>query len=177
MKIHCLFDAMIDPKELKEHPKNPNKHSDAQLERLTKILEYQGFRYPIKVSKLSGFITSGHGRLMAAKRMRLKSVPVVYQDYDDAEQEFADIVADNAIASWSKLDLSFINDSLGDLGPIDTQLLGIENFTDIFDPPLEIKEAENAPQFIVTVHLENEIDMQKIYEELNERGFACKLIT
>lgn len=32
------------------------------------------------------------------------------------------------------------------------------------------------PQFIVSVHCTDELQMQEIYEEMKERGYACKLI-
>jgi hypothetical protein len=116
-------------KSLRAHPKNRNQHPTEQINRLAKILEYQGIRYPIKISKRSGFITSGHGRLMALKSMGVDEIPVVYQDYDDEAQEYADLQADNAIASWSELDLSGINTDIGDLGPdFDIDLLGVKNF-------------------------------------------------
>jgi hypothetical protein len=121
---------LVPVKELKAHPQNRNQHPKDQIERLAKILEYQGWRYPIKVSKRSGFITSGHGRLEAAKLLKLKEVPVSFQDYTDEVQEYADLQADNAIASWSELDLSAINADIGDLGPdFDIDLLGIHSFT------------------------------------------------
>lgn len=57
-------------------------------------------------------------------------LPVIYQDFDGEESEYAHMVADNAIASWSELDLSGINSDLSDLGPdLDLDLLGIEHFT------------------------------------------------
>jgi len=145
---------MVAVSDLKEHPKNPNKHGSDQIERLAKILEYQGWRYPIKVSKRSGFITSGHGRLLAAIRLGLKEVPVSYQDYSDEDQEFADIVADNAIASWSDLDLSAINNEIQNFDPnFDIDTLGIKNFVlDLadsgFDPSDNVeadKEQKTCP--------------------------------
>lgn len=120
---------MVSVKELKPNPLNRNSHPKDQIERLAKILEYQGWRYPIKVSKRSGLITSGHGRLEAAKLLKLKEVPVSFQDYADEAQEYADLTADNAIASWSELDLSGINSDIVDLGPdFDLDLLGIKDF-------------------------------------------------
>jgi DNA modification methylase len=153
MKIHCLFDRLIPVEELKAHPKNRNKHPKEQIERLAKVLEYQGWRYPIKVSKRSGFITSGHGRLEAAIHAGWNTVPVNYQDYDSDEQEYADLQADNAIALWAELDFSGINADIGSLGPdFDIDLLGIKNFTidvaetegltdedDVPEPPIEPK--------------------------------------
>lgn len=128
-KIHCLYDRLLPLNQFKPHPKNRNKHSDEQVERLSKILDYQGVRYPIKISKRSGYITSGHGRLMAAKLLGWDSFPVNYQDYESEEQEYADVQSDNAIASWAELDLSTINIDIQALGPdFDIDLLGIKGF-------------------------------------------------
>lgn len=150
MKIHCLYDELIDPKSLKNHPKNRNKHPQEQIDRLAKILDYQGFRYSIKVSKRSGFITSGHCRKLAAIRSGLTQVPVVYQDYESDEQEYADVQADNAIASWSELDLSGINIDLADLGPdLDIDMLGIQNFE------IEPADKKSAPKQAQTVTCPN----------------------
>lgn len=130
MKIHCLYDELVPVKDLKRHPKNPNKHSKEQIERLAQILNYQGWRYAVKVSKQSGFITSGHGRLEAAIHAGQANVPVVFQDYDNDDQEYADIVADNSIASWSELDLGGINTEIQNLGPdFDIDMLGLKEFS------------------------------------------------
>lgn len=32
--IHCKYDELIDPKKLKNHPDNTNKHGQDQIERL-----------------------------------------------------------------------------------------------------------------------------------------------
>lgn len=115
--------------DLKPNPKNPNHHSNEQVERLAHLIKYQGWRLPIIVSKQSGFIVSGHGRLAAAKKLNLKEVPVSYQDFVDEDQEYAFLVSDNSIAAWAELDLSMVNTDIGMLGPdFDLDLLGIENF-------------------------------------------------
>lgn len=129
IKVRCLFDKLVSTKELLAHPENPNDHSEQQIKRLSEILDYQGWRYPIKVSNQSGFITSGHGRLMAAKLNGWNEVPVNYQDYDDEEQEYADVVSDNAIALWAELNLAKINSKLPDLGPeFNIDMLGLKDF-------------------------------------------------
>lgn len=137
MKIHCKYDELVNPKKLAHHPKNRNKHPKDQIQRLARILMYQGWRYPVKISNLSGCVTSGHGRIMAAIENKWKEVPVNYQDYESPEQEYADVQSDNAIALWSELDLSGINADIGDLGPdFDLDMLGIEGFEiDIASPP------------------------------------------
>lgn len=130
MKIECAHDELVELHKLIPHPKNPNKHPDNQIERLSKIIDFQGQRSPIVVSNLSGFIIKGHGRLEAIKKLGWDKAAVDYQDYENEAQEYADIVADNAIAEWANLDLSLVNTEMLDLGPdFDVELLGIENFS------------------------------------------------
>jgi hypothetical protein len=144
MKIHCKYDELVVLQYLKPHPKNRNIHPPEQIKQLAKILEYQGFRYPIKVSKRSGYVTSGHGRIAAAKLNGWNAVPVNYQEYESEEQEYADLTADNAIASWAELDLSGINIDLAELGPdFDISLLGIEDF--VLEPCDKLKDKEQKP--------------------------------
>jgi DNA modification methylase len=144
MQVHCAHDGLVPIDELQPHPKNRNNHPPEQIDRLAAILRYQGFRYPIKVSRLSGFITSGHGRLEAARLNGWAHVPVSYQEYESEEQEYADLTADNAIASWSELDLSGINADLGDLGPdFDIDMLGLKDF--VLEPSeKDLSESNNG---------------------------------
>jgi site-specific DNA-methyltransferase (adenine-specific) len=133
--------------ELLFHPKNPNHHSNEQIKRLAQILRYQGFRSPIVVSNLSGFVTVGHGRIEAAKLNGWDKVPVSYQDYEDEAQEYAHIVSDNSIAEWATLDLAEINTEMLDLGPdFDIDLLGLKDFT--IDPVDKYadKDADAVPE-------------------------------
>ena len=137
MKVHCLYDELVPVGKLKPHPKNRNQHPAEQIDRLAKILKYQGWRYPVKVSKRSGFVTAGHGRIEAAKAAGFKQVPVNFQDYESDEQEYADLQADNAIALWAELDLSGINLDLVDFGPeLDLEMLGLRNF-EVIPPNFE----------------------------------------
>lgn len=130
---------MVPVDELKPHPKNMNRHSEAQIARLSQILDYQGFRSPIVVSQLSGFIVAGHGRLEAAKKLGMTEVPVNYQEFPSEEAEYAHLVADNAIAEWAELDLSAINTDIADLGPdFDVDLLGLKDFE------IEVADKEQA---------------------------------
>ena len=130
---------------LKSHPKNPNKHTPAQIDRLCELIKYQGFRVPIIVSNQSGYIVSGHGRLEAAIKLGMAEVPVYYQDFKDEEQEYAFLVSDNAISSWAELDLSGINIEIANLGPdFNIDLLGVKDFKIDYEPDLpKIEDFEN----------------------------------
>lgn len=140
--FHCKYDVLLNPKDLKEHPKNRNKHGQDQIERLAKLYEYHGVRHPIIVSKRSGYIMAGVGRKLTAIRVGLKLFPVVYQDFDSEEQEYAFIQSDNAIAEWSELDFMSINQDMADLGPdFDIDMLGIKGFAlDVADKNIESED-------------------------------------
>jgi DNA modification methylase len=108
--------------------KNRNQHPQDQIDRLAKIIEFQGFRSPLIVSNQSGKLVSGHGRLLAAKQLGLESVPVMFQDFDNEDMEYAAGIAENAIALWAELDLSGIHKDLPELGLGDLDFLGIRDF-------------------------------------------------
>ena len=132
------------------NPKNNNKHSKDQIERLAQLIEYQGFRNPIVVSIRTGYVVAGHGRIEAAKKLGIKDVPVMFQDFENEAQEYAYLTSDNAIAAWAELDLSAVNTEMLDLGPdFDIDLLGIKDFV---IEPIEKFEAQsdedNVPEVI-----------------------------
>lgn len=137
IKIHCSYDKMVKIGSLKPNPRNPNTHPKKQIERLAKIIKRQGWRKPITVSKRSGFIVSSHARLEAAKLLKLKEVPVDYQNYESDALEYADLIADNQIAELSEMDYPLLKDGIVefDTGEEDIELTGFDQveLKDIID--------------------------------------------
>lgn len=148
MEIKAKDIRLVDVDSLIPNPKNNNKHSKEQIERLAKLIKYQGFRNPLVVSNRSGFVLCGHGRIEAAKLAGLKQVPVMYQDFENEAQEYAYLTSDNAIASWAELDLSMVTDQLTDFGPEfnDLELLGIESIESLKDVFFEEGSLEDQGQ-------------------------------
>lgn len=143
----------VNPAELTPSDKNPNQHPQEQIERLAEIIRYQGFRSPIVVSTRTNHIVVGHGRLEAAKLLGLNQVPVSFQHFDDWDQEYAHMIADNAVSQWAKLDLAQINAEIPELGPIDINLLGLRDFEiepmDKFDEPKEKSEPQDKESSLI----------------------------
>lgn len=134
---------MVKVCDLVPNTKNPNRHSDEQIDRLCEIIKYQGFRDPLIVSTRSGYIVSGHGRLMAAKKLGIEEVPVTMQDFEDEDQEYAAIVSENSIASWAELDLSSINAQIPEFDPsFNIDLLGIKDF--VIEPADKMSDGEKS---------------------------------
>lgn len=151
IKVHCSHSGLVHISELKPNPKNPNKHPENQIELLANIIEKQGWRQPIKVSTLSGFIVSGHGRYEAALFMGSEYVPVDYQDYENEEQELADLLADNRIAELAEMDEKLLAELFSelDLDNIEVELTGYtkeeieEIVLDVEESRIDIEQADD----------------------------------
>lgn len=131
VKIQSDKVEIVPLSKLTPHPENMHEHSDEQIDRLIDLINYQGWRNPIVVQKGTNLIVAGHGRCLAARKMGMDKVPVLYQEFESEEQLYAYIVSDNAIGkdTWATLDYSMINAKIADMGPeFDIDLLGIKDF-------------------------------------------------
>lgn len=128
IEVWCSFDKLVPVGELKPNPRNPNTHPQRQIELLAKNIRYFGWRKNICVSRLSGLIVSGHGRLMAARHLGVEIVPVEYQDFSSENDELAVLVADNRLAELSTVDLNELEKIASEWKSIDfdTILAGFE---------------------------------------------------
>lgn len=135
--VFCSFDKLVEVKELKPNPKNPNQHNAKQISLLSEIIKGTGWRAPITVSKRSGYIVKGHGRRQAAIVGGIKYAPVEYQDYASEAEEHADLIADNRIAELADLSneklMEMIQDM--DMGDIPVEMTGYstEDLAEILD--------------------------------------------
>jgi hypothetical protein len=144
MEINCAHQKLLPLDQLTPHPANANSHPKRQIEMLAKVMKYQGWRHPIVVSKLSGFIVAGHGRLAAAKLNGWTEAPVDVQDFEDKVQETAFLYADNKIAELAEhddelmklgvLDLNLSDDFDFELMGLDTDLNLSTDVSDLVDP-------------------------------------------
>jgi DNA modification methylase len=148
MQINCAHDELVDIDLLTPNPRNANKHPEKQIKLLAKIMKHQGWRSPVVVSRRSGFIVKGHGRLEAAKLNGWDTIPVDHQEYANEADEYADMVADNKIAELADTDLSMVLEDVLNLGPdFDLDLLGIPDFKlpEDFEPQADEDDVPGAP--------------------------------
>lgn len=126
--VHCAHTTLVDPNSLKPNPVNPNRHSAHQIQLLASIIQEQGWRNPVTVSKRSGLIVRGHGRLEAALLIGCNEIPVDEQAYASEAEELADLLADNRLSELAELDeddLRRVLKSIGDADPdFDIELTG-----------------------------------------------------
>lgn len=148
--VFCAFDDMVPIGKVVPNPGNPNTHPPKQVELLAAIIRGQGWRKPITVSRRSGFVTCGHGRLLAAQHMAASAVPVEYQEYATEAEEYADLMADNRLAELSKMDVSMLVDMLQemDTGEIPLEMSGYtqEDLQELLDALGGVDDTENNGQ-------------------------------
>jgi hypothetical protein len=128
IEIKCSYSKLVSLSELKPNPDNPNVHQKEDLEAMIDVIKFNGVRHPIVVSNQTGLINCGHLRFEAFKFLLIDPAPVDFQDFDSYDKEYANMVADNALNTRSKLDHSLINATIPNLGPFDISVLGIKDF-------------------------------------------------
>ena len=104
-----------DPDTLIPYENNPRQHSESQIDRLVRSIKEFGFTNPVLIDDDLNVI-AGHGRLMAAGVIGLKTVPTITLGHLTDQQRRAYVIADNQLA----LNSSWDDDVLG----FDLTLLG-----------------------------------------------------
>ena len=84
------------------YDRNARKHSAKQIAKLAESIREFGFNAPVLVDA-AGVIIAGHGRVEAARKVGLKTIPVIPLEHLTDAQRRAYIIADNRIsdeAGW-----------------------------------------------------------------------------
>jgi DNA modification methylase len=82
---------------LAAYPRNPRTHSAEQVVQIAASIVEFGWTNPVLVSR-DGEVIAGHGRLEAARKLGLETVPVVVLDHLTEAQRRAYVIADNKLA-------------------------------------------------------------------------------
>jgi DNA modification methylase len=111
--------------KLTPYARNSRTHSDEQISQLAASIKEWGWTTPVLVDE-DGSIIAGHGRTLAAQRLKMTEVPVmVAKGWSDAKKR-AYVIADNKLAmnaGWDNEMLALELGEIGDLG-FDLDLTG-----------------------------------------------------
>ena len=129
---------MAAVKDLIPYARNTRTHSDEQVNQIVSSIKEFGFTNPVLIDE-QNMIIAGHGRVMAANKLKLKKIPTISLNYLTEAQKKAYIIADNRLAlnaGWDEDMLKVELEELNDL-EFDISLLGFED--------KEIEEMLSAP--------------------------------
>jgi DNA modification methylase len=104
----------IKTADLIPYARNSRTHSDAQVAKLAASIKEFGFLNPVIVDGDNGII-AGHGRILAAQKLGLESVPTIEADHLTEAQRRAYVIADNRLALDAGWDDELLRIELGDL--------------------------------------------------------------
>jgi DNA modification methylase len=86
--------------DLRPDPANPRRISDAQIEALTRSLQEFGFVQPVLARSEDKIVIGGHQRLIAARRLGYKTVPVSFLDITLKEARVLNLGLNKISGEW-----------------------------------------------------------------------------
>jgi DNA modification methylase len=101
--------------------KNSRTHSDAQVAQIAASIREFGFTNPVLVDEANGII-AGHGRVLAARKLKLTEVPCIRLAHLTDAQKRAYVIADNKLALNAGWDEAMLKLELADLKALDFDL-------------------------------------------------------
>ena len=93
---------------------NSRKHSDEQVAQISASIKEFGWTNPILIDGTNSII-AGHGRLMAARKLKMDEVPTIELDHLTDTQRKALVIADNKLALNADWDNTLLTIELDDL--------------------------------------------------------------
>ena len=113
--------------ELRPDPANPRRISDQELETLTRSISEFGFIDPIIARREGKMVIGGHQRLLAARKLGYKTVPVVLADLTADQAHLLNIALNKISGSFDQELLARLLKELQEVPNIDLSLSGFED--------------------------------------------------
>ena len=118
---------MMSVADLVPYARNSRTHDDAQVAQIAASIREFGFTNPVLIDADGGII-AGHGRVLAARKLKLDTVPCIMLDHLTETQRRAYVIADNKLALNSGWDEELLALELGELQELgfDLDLTGFD---------------------------------------------------
>jgi hypothetical protein len=113
--------------ELVPYARNARTHTPAQVDQIAASIREWGWTNPVLIDE-AGTIIAGHGRVMAAQKLKIADIPcLVASGWTDAQKR-AYVLADNQLALNAGWDADLLRVEIGDLQAegFDVGLMGFD---------------------------------------------------
>lgn len=164
--------AYVATTDLIPYANNPRTHSDQQVAQVAASIQEFGFNNPILIDEHNSII-AGHGRLAAAQKLEMNTVPTILLEGLSEAQRKAYVIADNKLTENGGWDYDILAVEIDRLKELDVNIdltgFGIEELQVItqdvdFEPADEDEQGkldELDPKWIDCPHCGKEFDMRK----------------
>lgn len=132
-----IIEMSID--EIKPYDKNP-RHNDEAVEKVMASIREFDVQQPIVVDK-DNVVIVGHTRLKAAKKLGMKTFPVVVADLPE-EKAKAYRLADNKTGEFAEWDFDLLNEELDSILDLDMGEFGFDGLLEEEDELQDVEEDE-----------------------------------
>jgi len=112
--------------DLRPDPANPRRISEQELETLTRSIREFGLIDPIIARREDKMVIGGHQRLLAARKLGYKTVPVVLTDLTAEQAHLLNIALNKISGSFDQELLERLLKELQEVPDIDLSLSGFE---------------------------------------------------
>jgi hypothetical protein len=167
---------------LKPYARNSRTHSAEQVEKIVASIRRFGFTNPILVAE-DGTIIAGHGRTMAAKKLGLKTLPVIVASGWSAEERKAYVITDNKVALDAGWDEDILKLELGELAEANFDLsltgFGEDDLNQLFGKVAESLQQQTPvikTTFQILIECGSETEQLALLTELQGRAVECRAL-
>ena len=154
LKIHSDKVEQIALGDLKPSPRNARTHSNKQIDQIANSVDSFGFTNPMIIDD-QNVILAGHGRLSAARKLGMTTVPCLRLNNLTAAEKKAYLIADNKLALNAEWDKQILAIELAEIAntEIDVSVTGFEigevdisiKDNDMADPESTIDKDDDCP--------------------------------
>jgi ParB-like chromosome segregation protein Spo0J len=113
--------------QLRPDPANPRRIPEAQLDALTRSLQQFGFLQAVLARREDNTVIGGHQRLLAARRLGYKTVPVTYVDLTLEQARVLNLALNKVSGEW---DNELLTRLLADLTAVPELDLSLSGFAE-----------------------------------------------
>jgi DNA modification methylase len=167
-----------DPNVLKPFPGNARAHSQKQIKQIARSIERFGFNAPVLIDATDTII-AGHGRVQAAKLLKLAVIPTIRLSHLSEVERRAYIIADNKLAqnaTWNAdllaAEVQYLLDS-----SFEVELTGFEvaEIDLVLEDAAERKGTQPEPEDVLPGHESNAPAITRLGDRwtLGNHALAC----
>jgi len=133
--------------DLRPDPFNPRRISDTELEALTRSIQEFGLVDPIIARREERTVIGGHQRLLAARRLGLDTVPVVFVDLTPEQAKLLNLALNRISGEWDQELLARLLSELEETPDVDVTLSGFaEDEISKLLKSLEARDKRDRPE-------------------------------
>lgn len=166
-------------KPAKYNPRIDLQPEDERYQHIARSIETFGLVEPLVWNEHNGVLISGHQRLKVLKDMGRTEVDVSIVNYEDEKIEMAlNIALNNVSGENDDRALRELLVKLDD-GSFDLTAIGFDEkaLKKMVDEAGDKAGLDYQKQHEIIVECRNETEQKKLYDELTDKGYACRVLT